>query len=430
MIISVENDNIHKIIKFFGIKFRFKSQKLILEKEQNLQNNYESVREKLKLKIKSEKIKVAFISNEVEKWSYDFLFKEFQKDSRFEPFIVVYPLHRLQNEEIQESLEKQYNFYNSRNYKVEYGYKNGENICIKEFNPDIVFYPQQYSIIESNMPQNVSEYALTMYVPYGICSIDLKNNYNQQFHRALYKMFCDHDLMVKTYESFCKGNSKNCISLGYPKLDDYINQENIDLNKYWKEPEKIRIIYAPHHSLSSKSIVRMGTFMKNYKFILGLAQKYSDLTTWVFKPHPRLYYDLKNNNRLPEEEIKNYWKEWDKIGRINESGGYFQMFQSSDLMITDCASFLIEYLPSKNPIIRLVRKDSIKLNKFGKRVVSQYYPVYDNKELEKVFIDLVINKNDYKKERRQQIISEIFDFKVPSSKKIYKYILSLLDGES
>ena len=426
MIISVEKDDIHKIMKFCGLKFKFKSKELILQKERNLRNNYESIRERLKSKIKSEKIRVAFISNEIEKWSYDFLFKEFQKDSRFEPFIVVYPLLRLKDEEIQKSLDKQYNFYNSRNYKVEYGYKNCENVSIKEFNPDIVFYPQQYDIIKDNMPFNVSEYALTMYVPYGISSFDLKNNYNQKFHRMLYKMFCEHDLMVKSYESFHKGNSRNCLSLGYPKLDEYINKENIDLNKYWKEPEKIRIIYAPHHSLSKDCMVRMGTFMKNYKFILELAQKYSDITTWVFKPHPRLYYDLKINNRLPEEEIENYWQAWNKIGKINESGDYLKMFQSSNLMITDCASFLTEYIPSKNPIIRLVRKDAIKLNKFGQRVVSQYYPVYDNNELEKVFKDLVINKNDYKKEKRLQIISEIIDLKEPSSKKIYKYILSLL----
>ena len=68
------------------------------------------------------------------------------------------------------------------------------------------------------------------------------------FHKHIFKVFTDSELNIQRYESYGKGNSKNCVAVGYPKLDVYLVNDEIDSSKYWKNPERIKIIYAPLHS--------------------------------------------------------------------------------------------------------------------------------------------------------------------------------------
>jgi len=422
-IFSIKNKGRHKIVTIFGIKIKINSAEAYV----NSQNHYEQKLNELKEKIKTTKLNVIFLSNEVSKWSYDSLYRKFADSEYFYPLIVIYPLSRLTKEEINKELKEHYNFYANKGYNVKYGYSNNENIPIKIFNPDIVFYPQPYGIIEENHPYNVSETALTMYCPYGIQTFEYKNNYLQKFHKFLFTYFCENELNIKRYESYKKDNSKNCVSVGYPKMDEFLENHVINYSKYWKNPDKFKIIYAPHHSFGKDATTNIGTFLENGKYILNLAKKYSDITTWIFKPHPRLKYTLKQSKLMSEAEIEEYWKEWEEIGNIYELGDYIDIFKSSDLMITDCASFLSEYLPTGKPLIRCVNKNQIKMNKFGEKIISEYYISHNNKELKKFFEDIVVNKNDYKKVRRTELIKEIIDINQSSAEKIYNYILKILN---
>lgn len=425
-IFSIKNKGIHKIVTIFGIKIKT----IFAEAYVNSQNHYEQKLNELKEKIKTTKLNVIFLSNEVSKWSYDSLYRKFADSEYFYPLIVIYPLSRLTKEEINKELKEHYNFYANKGYNVKYGYSNNESIPIKFFNPDIVFYPQpNYEITEENHPYNVSETALTMYCPYGIQTFEYKNNYLQKFHKFLFTYFCENELNIKRYESYKKDNSKNCVSVGYPKMDEFLENHVINYSKYWKNPDKFKIIYAPHHSFGKDATTNIGTFLENGKYILNLAKKYSDITTWIFKPHPRLKYTLKQSKLMSEAEIEEYWKEWEELGNIYELGDYIDIFKSSDLMITDCSSFLIEYLPSMHPLIRLVKKKSIAVNDFCKKCISQYYFANDNIELQNIFENLVLNNNDYKKEKRKELVKDIVDKNQPSADKIYDYILKILEIE-
>lgn len=432
---SVENKNIHKEITVLGLKFKIKSNKLVIKSlKQELKNlqdyievldNYEKVLNCLKEKIGKEKINVIFYSNELQKWTYNSLYKEFEKSEYFEPLVVITPLKRIPDAEKENEMSKQYDFYKNLGCKVEYGYKNNEYLNLKNLNPDIVFYQQMWDVPDINKPAEVSKYSLTAYCPYGSQLLDYNKEYTNNFHRFLWLYICEHDLNIKRFESYQKGNSKNCKSFGYPKLDVYMEKHEITPSRYWREPEKIKIIYAPHHSFGEKTL-NMGTFLNNGEFIQKLAKNYSDTTTWIFKPHPKLKFTLENDKYMTKEEIKKYWAEWDTIGKICEDGDYWDIFRTSDLMITDCVSFLTEYLPSGKPLIRLINPNSANFNKFGQHIISNYYNSYNNEELEKMFVDLAINKNDYKKEERKKLISELIDFNEPSAVKIMNYLLAKL----
>ena len=112
----------------------------------------------------------------------------------------------------------------------------------------------------------------------------------------------------------------------------------------------------------------------------------------------------------------------EEIGNIYTSGDYFDIFKSSDLMITDCCSFLGEYLPSEKPLIRLKNPKAMKLNAFGERLTKEYYTSHNNDELKKLFNEIVINKNDYKKANRLKIANELMFYKESSGMNICKYL--------
>ena len=430
-IFSVQNKGIHKILTVLGVKIKIKSDKLVIKslknEVKNLQtyidvtDNYKRVLNNLNEKIKKDKINVVFYSSELQKWTYNSLYKTFENSEHFNPMVVIVPLIRMPDDIRKQMLSDQYNFYTKMGCKVEYGYKDGEYLDLSTFKPDIVFYQQPWDVPKNNTPDKVSEYALTCYCNYGSQVLEYPKEYMPKFHKFLWLYICENDLNIKRFESYQKGNSKNCVSFGYPKLDVYMENHDIDPSRYWKEPEKIKIIYAPHHSFD-KAHINIATFLQNGKFMLEMAKKYSDTTTWIFKPHPRLKYVIESTKYMTKKEIEKYWQEWDTVGKVCEDGDYWDIFRTSDLMITDCASFLIEYLPTGKPLLRLNNTKAMALNEFAMHFISQYYNSYNNEELEKLFVDLAINKNDYKKEAREKLIAELIDFNEPSAIKIIKYL--------
>ena len=416
-----KQENGYKIYLFLGfIKISIAN----ITNVKKINQNYQKVILRLHKKLlDNKKIKVIFMVTENSKWAYQSVYDEFAKSKEFEPLVLVSVLNKVQNgqDKTRESIESNYNFYKSRGLNVQYMYQNGQYIPLKNFNPDIVFYEQPWGLNKEYTPKIVSKYALCCYVPYSYMVIKYLQAYNQTFHKHLYKFFIENKLLISDYEKYKKKNSKNCVVTGYPKLDVYTENKSIDIENLWKEPNKFKIIYAPHHSVDN--LLQCATFKENGKFILEWAKKHPE-TTFIFKPHPRLKFALQNCHFMNEKEIENYYHEWENIGKVYLQGDYFDIFKTSDLMLTDSVSFLAEYLPSKKPLIRMVNENNIGLNKLGENIVSEYYHSHNNNELEQILNDIAINKNDYNKENRLKLIDKMFDFKEKSSTKIYKYLLT------
>lgn len=385
-----------------------------LRNELLVRNRYAKDIRRLREKVKSKKLNVVFYTNEPQKWTYDSVYRELEKSPFFSPLILVVPRYRVHTgrDNTRMSLEEQYNFYKERNYNVKYGYEEGRYLDLKTFNPDIIFYLQLAEVPGIDSPVLVSKYALTFYCSYAYQLADYQKQYLQSFHKLLYLNYLEHEKTINIVNSYKKGNSRNCLSVGYPRLDVYNRKEShIDLKKYWKKPDKIKIIYAPHHSFqkSPKNIFNFSTFNKNYKFILELAKRYSDITTWIFKPHPMLRHTIISERLMTEQEAEEYYNQWSLIGNKYDTGDYFDVFKSSDLMITDCSSFLAEYFPSRHPIIRLINPKACEFNELGKQLSEGFYNVHNNEELEHVFKQLVIYNNDELAVRRKEIAKTLIN---------------------
>lgn len=417
------NKNNYKIITILWIKFKIKKNKY-KETKQKIQKRYEKILKRLNKKyVKKEPIRVDFIVSENSKWGYQSLYDLFEQSKIFEPRILISILMNAHEgkDTTRKNTAENYNFFKSRGMRVEYLYKNGEYLDLKNYNSDIVFYDQLWELPEDYMPKAVSKYALTCFCPYAFAILKDQGIYfawKRQFY--LYKYFIEHKLVLDLYKQYDKYIAeKTCLITGYPKLDFY-QQPLKQIHPAWKDPQKTKIIYAPHHSLDNRLL--LATFDKNGKFIQDLAKSHPE-TTWIYKPHPRLKFALIKSGIMTEDEYDKYVEEWARIGTVYMQGDYLDIFRSSDAMITDCSSFLAEYLPSKKPLIRLINPKGMSLNKLGEKVVSGYYSAHNNKELLEFFNKVIIQKDDYKRAKREKLIEEIFDFNESSASKIYKFLL-------
>ena len=380
---------------------------------------------KLRFLARRRKIQVGFWVTEIQKWSScASLFEALLKSKHFEPFVM---LAYFKKSEIgispQEHMLKGIKFFEEKgiNYKVVYDIKQQVHIELKKVKPDIVFYQQPWLIPDNQNPFNTSKNALICYVPYCYYSLNSYMNYLLGFHGKLWKYFVESDLHKEEYQQ--KFNAKNCTAIGSCKLDSYKTLDKSKIDTIWKTNKK-RIIYSPHNCFEQENIdYATATFDKNGEFILQLAKSHPEYE-WIFRPHPVFKDRVLRHKIKTLSEIENYFEEWKKIGTIYTGGDYYEMFAGSDYLITDCISFLSEYLPTAKPVIHL-RKDEQKqsFNNLVKMITDSYYKVYDNETLSKIFNEVIVNNNDYLKDKRIKNIKLLMiDKNKTTGEKITEYM--------
>lgn len=380
----------------------------------------------LKLRLfKRRKIKVAFLLYELEKWTSQALFDELQNSKYFEPVIYITcpatPRENITNEEI---MIRNIEFFKSKNMPYEELYNIEENTFkdIEDFKADIIFYQQPWAIKGSQRVALSIKFALCCYIPYCFYSLKSPVNYFFGFHGKMWRYFVETPLHLEEYKK--EYGARNCVALGSVKLDNYKIIDKDHAEKYWKTKDKKRIIYAPHHSFDGDRWHCMSTFLKNGKFILDFAKSHPE-TEWIIRPHPAFKDRLLRYDIMTPDEADEYFKEWSEFATISEStDNYYEQFITSDCLITDSISFLSEYLPTGNPVLHL-RNENQKdeYNDLLKKITNDYYKIYSNEELKNTFEEVILNGNDYLKEKRKENIKYLMiDENKTTSRKIREYL--------
>lgn len=387
-----------KIGKFLGFGKDFFYIKKIEQNCAYIKKNIKKVKQKLKNK---HPLKVIFYVYDSSRWKSQSVYDLMVKDERFEPVIVVtknYSDKDNMNYQSIDDIKKNYEFFKSLGMNVEYGYdlEKDDFIPFETFNPDLIFYSHPWYVYKTQGPVVCSKFALTYYVPYFISDTNEFFEYDLRFHRYLYRHYVPNDIIRKNYASKMPNKGVNLVTVGHPHLDYFY------LDK--KEHEKKYLIYAPHWSVCGNNI-RYSTFDWSGYEILQFAQKHTELN-WVFKPHPALYRSLFTSGYMTQKQADDYFNTWKEIGQIYDTGDYLDLFMKSYAMITDSGSFLNEYLLTKQPLIHLVSEKFIG-NESVREICKGYYDAFNIEDLNKCMDEIIIKRNDPKKEYRLNLIKEL-----------------------
>lgn len=398
-IFSIENKDRHKVIKLLGIKIKIKYKKKLHINYSRYQKLYDKTIKRLKYKIANhQKIRVAFYVND-SKWKCQNLYNLLAKSNYYEPFIILgRNSERFYSRQTQKEYEDVYCFYKNRNMPIfkAYNFSTGEQIPLENFKPDIIFYSRQFGLAREHGIDYTSKYALTCYVPYFISNSPTALESGSYFHNTLWKYYLINEDLKNEYSSFMPNKGRNLEVVGHTILDKYL-ETSLHKPKF--------IIYAPHWSLGNTPL-KYATFDWSGKYILEFAKRHPEVN-WIFKPHPILKNRLLELEIMTEEEVNNYYSEWDKIGMIYEGPDYIDLFKESRLLITDCGSFLAEYMPTKNPVILLKSKNSTPYNFLAQKVTKYYYKAYNLKDLKTLFHKVLLNNEDPIKNKRINMLHDL-----------------------
>lgn len=371
-----------------------------------IQKRYKNIIAKLKTK---NKIRVLFLVNENSKWKAQSLYNLLQTTMDFEPIIgiTIADIQKILPTSEKEIIIKQnQDFFEKKGMQVVIAYdcKNNKGIDLKKFNADIVFYQQPYFIPKIQDIEFVSKFALTCYIPYYLP--DYRNfnlDCDKDFHRNLFRFYVLNDELEKIYKKHLLQDSINATNikgLGHTMLD-YIETKTLPSN-----PQIV--IYAPHWSIcheKNQNSINISTFDTTGKLVLDYAKKHPEIQ-WIFKPHPTLKTALLRIGEK-EEDINNYYKEWENFATCCYDSKYLELFDKSTAMITDSGSFLLEYFCTGKPLIHLISQNCENTPYPQMQAVfNTFYQVYNPKDLFEILDNLFIKNNDTKKNQRFDVLSK------------------------
>lgn len=383
-------------------------------------------------RLKNEKkIKVAFLLINESIWKYDYLYFLLQKDSRYEPVVFICPFLNYGDELMRKEMEQIYLEFKKRGYTVRKTLEDdGSFLDIKsEFKPDLVFFCTSWSHpLKKYQIRNFSN-TLTCYVPYAFMTSFLFDaHYNKELHKLVWKYFLptkEHFEFKNRYE---KIKVNNALVTGYPGMDVFLDKEYKPHNA-WKKQENLKkkIIWAPHHTIPGvpQNALDYSTFLTYAEGMIDLAKTLQKEVQFAFKPHPNLRGKL--YSIWGERKTNAYYKKWmDMPNGQLEEGSYIDLFATSDAMIHDSSSFLIEYLYTRKPVLFLISSEEVKeqFNEIGKEALSHIQKGYNEADIRDFIENSVIKGNDMMAEKRNDFFDKLI--KPPhnkmASENIYEYI--------
>ena len=367
-----------------------------------------------KLRKKQGPMNVVFINVQHSAWKYDSLFNLMLKDERFNPTILVCPLEGREESLRIPTMKETFAFFQSKGYPTicAYNEANGEYVDIETLSPDMIFYQTEYpNQTEKRYNHYTLRRYLKCYVNYAYISIPGEWSIASAVHGLMWRYFSECESNRKLCFSYNKREfSKNMRVTGYPIFDEY--QKAIGEPTDWKDPNPKfkRIIWAPHHTIEGNTgLLHFSTFMLYHEKMLELAEKYKEKVQFVFKPHPLLKSNLYEHPDWGKERTDAYYTRWEKgENTAFVNGNYMNLFKSSDGIMHDSGSFLVEYLYTQKPGLYLGNYDrEAQSNEVGKRAYRCYYLGKSVEDIEAFILRIIEGKDDTLADKRKAFYNEV-----------------------
>lgn len=346
-----------------------------------------------------------FVMTQPELWSHQSIYDEFERDQSFEPLVLVMPDTQDASREPTESTQRSLEVFREMGLRASPAIRRDGQI----FSPtkivrraSLLFFDQpRPGLGKQWMPHKLLMRSLLLYVPYGIkVSPDDRANFGLELHNFAWKIFAETAFHKRKFDALAGGPPTKTSLTGYPKFD-FMPVAKVSGS------DPITGIVAPHWSVRLQGWT-YSTFENTSEQLFTLLADYPDIH-WVLRPHQGLRSQVIKSGFMSVEEIDDYVERWNSAtnGTLHYGPVYYPQFASSDFMITDCGSFLAEYVVTRKPLLHLNSPISPGYNSFGREVLSVNYESRLGDRISWFVENVVLSASDPLASRRARLAEQL-----------------------
>ncbi|MBR1684195.1 MAG: CDP-glycerol glycerophosphotransferase family protein [Clostridia bacterium] len=224
---------------------------------------------------------------------------------------------------------------------------------------DYVFIPRPY---DTYLPRpyrasRLRRITRVAYVPYSTPLMDDWNlMYNMHFIRNLSLIFCEkqfsYDYVRARLRPTVRSGDTKVFLTGFPKFD--LNTAASDTESpLWPRKKSrgiMRVIWTPRWTTDPRlGATSFFTFMEQMP---RLARECESIDL-VFRPHPLAFENFIARGEMTEDEVAAYLAQFSPEHHLalDTSRTYYDLLWSSDVLISDVSSMLLDYLMTGKPIL-------------------------------------------------------------------------------
>jgi SAM-dependent methyltransferase len=359
----------------------------------------------------NESVRVAFIVQHASVWSsWRSVWLAAHKDQRFYPKVVLTPfLHPYS------SMAVTYDDLKQLLINENVPFCTVDYFDVNLFKPHVTFIQNPY---EETRPENLRIDRLRKagtriaYIPYGLelggGAWNISVQYDSILHRSAWRVFARSERHKTMFGKYCRVGNDHVHVVGHPKFDLPNKRicDCVSTELKGKIAGRKVLLWTPHFSVGDPPA--WSTFNLYCGFILSEMGRRSKLFLLI-RPHP-LFFKAMRQNKLwdseGEKRFRDMVKESGNLG-LDECSDYSEAFSISNALMTDVGSFLLEYLPTKKPLLYLHHPDGPGMSDDGE-IVRFLYTAACPKDIAN-FMEMLSLGEDPMRIKREQSVPMFLD---------------------
>lgn len=285
-----------------------------------------------------------------------------------------------------------------------------ENYSLTSRRPDVVFLQNPYdearpSLFRSDYLYNSGVHIA--YIPYaldtGIGEESMVYQYNLPCQNIATWIFARSQRHKDEFAVQCRAGNQHVHVTGHPKFDYY---EKRYLRSEQNQPNRrIKTLLWSTHFVLPGDVKMYTTFNLYCHAFIELMQR--DDIHLIIRPHPLFTQWIDSANKIARDNYQHLVTAAATRNNVtfDFNHDYRDSFYKSDALISDAGSFLLEYLPSKKPILYLTHETCHGLNSTADFIYSSYDVAWQADDIYR-FVENVVNDIDPMQQRRTQALRD------------------------
>lgn len=245
-------------------------------------------------------------------------------------------------------------FWAGENCVHGYDYNTGKWLDLRTLEPDYVFYQQPYNIARPDclLSSAVARYAKICYLTYYVM-VDLEPRAEQctpvDFMRDLSFYFAQNEDDRKFVEGRLEKGGPNVCQIrvtGHPRLER-LGENLAGKCTLWHHEKSFKILWTPRWTTGEGNC----HFFSYREPLMAWCRAHEGVEL-MFRPHPQAFKEWRSTGELTEEGEKQVREEFSRGDfQIDESRDFYPQMFSSDVLISDSSSMMIDYYYTGHPIV-------------------------------------------------------------------------------